>query len=90
MRQIKVAQAKKKKAGSLTISGIKGKGRKMKFTFTDASGKTWNFKASEKGLSRKTKINGEKAKAGQLKKGMVCSVSYYGKGGVVYSASCKG
>jgi tripartite-type tricarboxylate transporter receptor subunit TctC len=90
MRSVKVSKAKKKKAKGLTISGIKGKGRKMKFTFTDSSGNKWNFKAREKRLGRKTKINGKKAKAGQLKKGMVCSVSYYGKGGLIYSASCKG
>ena len=90
MRSIKVGKAKKKKAKGLTIAKIKGKGRKMKFTFKDASGKTWTFKAREKRLGRKTKINGKKAKAGQLKKGMVCSVSYYGKGGLMYSASCKG
>ena len=28
--------------------------------------------------------------AGQLKTGMVCSVTYYGKGGLIYSAACKG
>jgi tripartite-type tricarboxylate transporter receptor subunit TctC len=90
MRNLKVAKAKKKKANGLTIAGIKGKGRKMNFTFKDASGKTWKFKAQEKRLSRKTKINGKNGKAGQLKKGMVCSVSYYGKGGLIYSATCKG
>ncbi len=90
MREIKVGKAKKKKVRGLTIANIKGKGRKMKFTFKDASGKTWKFKAREKRLSRKTKINGKKGKAGQLKTGMVCSVTYYGKGGLIYSASCKG
>ncbi len=90
MREIKVAKAKQKKASGLTISGIKGKGRKMKLTFKDASGKTWKFKARDKRLSKKTKINGKKAKAGQLKKGMVCSVTYYSKGGMVYSANCNG
>lgn len=90
MRSVKVPRAKKKKAEGLTIAKIKGKGRKMKFTFTDSSGKTWKFKAREKRLSRKTKINGKKAKAGKLKKGMVCEVTYYGKGGLMYSASCKG
>lgn len=90
MRGIKVAKAKKKKAGGLTIAAIKGNGRKMRLTFTDSSGKTWKFKAREKRLSRKTRINGAKAKAGQLKKGMVCTVSYYGKGGLMYSASCQG
>ena len=90
MRTIKVAKAKKKKAKGLTIAKIKGKGRKMRITFKDASGTTWKFKAREKKLSKKTKINGKKAKAGQLKKGMVCSVTYYGKGGMVYSANCKG
>jgi len=90
MRSIKVGKAKKKKAKGLTIAKIKGKGRKMKFTFKDASGKTWKFKAQDKKLSKKTKINGKKAKAGQLKKGMVCSLTYYGKGGLVYSAICKG
>jgi tripartite-type tricarboxylate transporter receptor subunit TctC len=90
MRAIKVAKAKKKTAKGLTIAGIKGKGRKMRLTFTDGAGKTWKFKAREKNLGRKTKINGKKAKANKLKKGMVCSVSYYGKGGLIYSASCKG
>ncbi len=90
MRTIKVSKAKKKKASGLKIAKIKGKGRKMRITFKDASGTTWKFKAREKKLSKKTKINGKKAKAGQLKKGMVCSVTYYGKGGMVYSANCKG
>jgi hypothetical protein len=90
MRGIKVAKAKPKTAKGLTISGIKGKGRKMRFTFTDAKGNTWKFKAREKRLGRKTKINGKKSKAGALKTGMVCSVTYYGKGGLVYSANCKG
>ena len=90
MRGIKVAKAKPKTASGLTISGVKGKGRRMRITFKDASGTTWKFKAREKRLSRKTKINGEKGKAGALKAGMVCSVTYYGKGGLVYSADCKG
>ncbi|MCZ6812713.1 MAG: hypothetical protein O7F14_01500 [Alphaproteobacteria bacterium] len=90
MRTIKVPTAKKKKASGLKIAKVKGKGRKMRITFKDASGTTWKFKAREKKLSKKTKINGKKAKAGQLKKGMVCSVTYYGKGGMVYSANCKG
>ncbi len=90
MRKIKIPKAKKKKAKGLTIAKIKGKGRKMRITFTDAKGKKWKFKAREKRLSRKTKINGKKAKAAKLKKGMVCSVTYYGKGGLMYSASCKG
>ncbi|MDX1483071.1 MAG: hypothetical protein R3229_01215 [Alphaproteobacteria bacterium] len=90
MRAIKVAKAKKKIAKGLTISAIKGKGRRMRITFTDEKGKTWKFKAREKRLSRKTKINGKKAKAGQLKAGMTCSVSYYGVGGLVYSANCQG
>ncbi len=90
MRSVKVPRAKKKKVSGLTIAGIKGKGRKMRITFTDAKGATWKFKAREKRLGRKTKINGQKAKANQLKKGMVCSVTYYGKGGLVYSANCKG
>ena len=74
----------------LKIAKVKGKGRKMRITFTDSSGKTWKFKAREKKLSKKTKINGKKAKAGKLKKGMVCSVTYYSKGGMVYSANCEG
>ncbi len=90
MRTIKVPTAKKKKASGLKIAKVKGKGRKMRITFTDSSGKTWKFKAREKKLSKKTKINGKKAKAGKLKKGMVCSVTYYSKGGMVYSANCKG
>lgn len=90
MRGIKVAKAKPKTAKGLTISGVKGKGRKMRITFKDSSGQTWKFKAREKRLSRKTKINGKKGKAGALKAGMVCSVTYYGKGGLVYSADCKG
>ncbi|MDX1483070.1 MAG: hypothetical protein R3229_01210 [Alphaproteobacteria bacterium] len=90
MRALKVPTAKKKLAKGLTIAGIKGKGRRMRITFTDGSGKTWKFKAREKRLSRKTKINGKKAKAGELKAGMVCSVSYYGEGGLVYSANCQG
>ena len=90
MRTIKVPTAKKKKLGGLKISKVKGKGRKMKITFTDSSGKTWKFKAREKKLGKKTKINGKKAKADKLKKGMVCSVTYYSKGGLVYSANCKG
>ena len=90
MRTIKVAKAKKKKLSGLKIAKVKGKGRKMRITFTDSSGKTWKFKAREKKLGKKTKINGKKAKAGKLKKGMVCSVTYYSKGGMVYSANCKG
>jgi tripartite-type tricarboxylate transporter receptor subunit TctC len=90
MRAIKVAKAKPKTAKGLTISGVKGKGRKMRITFKDSSGQTWKFKAREKRLSRKIKINGKKGKAGALKPGMVCSVTYYGKGGLVYSANCKG
>nr|NIS39522.1 hypothetical protein [Desulfuromonadales bacterium] len=72
------------------VSGVKGKGRKMRITFKDGKGETWKFKAREKRLSRQTKINGKKAKANQLKKGMVCAVTYYNKGGMVYSANCKG
>jgi tripartite-type tricarboxylate transporter receptor subunit TctC len=90
MRSIKVAKAKQKKSSGLTISGIKGKGGKMRLTFTDASGKVWKFRANAKGLSKKTKINGKKGKATALKKGMVCAVTYYGEGGLVYSADCKG
>ncbi len=90
MRSIKVSKARKKKIKGLTIAKIKGKGRKMKISFKDASGKTWKFKAREKRLGKKTKINGKKAKVKQLKIGMVCSVTYYGKGGLMYSASCKG
>ncbi|MDH3239737.1 MAG: hypothetical protein OEO83_03640 [Alphaproteobacteria bacterium] len=90
MRNIKVAKAKPKTAKGLKIAAIKGKGRKMRLTFTDASGKTWKFKAQDGRLSRKTKINGKKGKAGALKVGMVCSVTYYGEGGLVYSANCKG
>jgi len=90
MRTIKVPKAKKKKVGELRIAKVKGKGRKMRVTFTDSSGKTWKFKAREKKLGKKTKINGKKAKANKLKKGMVCSVSYYNKGGMMYSANCKG
>jgi hypothetical protein len=90
MRTIKVAKAKPKSASGLTISEIKGKGRKMRFSFTDSSGKTWKFKAQEKRLGRKTMINGKKGKAGALKKGMVCAVTYYGEGGMVYSADCNG
>ncbi len=90
MRSIKVPKAKKKKVKGLTIAKIKGKGRKMRITFTDGAGKTWKFKAREKRLGRKTEINGKKAKASELKKGMVCTISYYGKGGLMYSASCKG
>ena len=90
MRAIKVGKAKKKKVKGLTIAKIKGKGRKMKFTFKDGSGTTWKFKAREKRLGRKTKLNGKKAKVNKLKKGMVCAVTYYGKGGLMYSANCKG
>jgi len=90
IRTIKVATAKKKKVSGLKIAKVKGKGRKMRITFMDSKGKTWKFKAREKKLSRKTKINGKKAKAGKLKKGMICSLSYYNKGGMVYSANCKG
>jgi hypothetical protein len=90
MRTIKVPTAKKKKVSGLKIAKVKGKGRKMRITFKDSKGKTWKFKAREKRLGRKTKINGKKAKAGKLKKGMVCSVTYYSKGGMVYSANCKG
>ncbi|MFB3053932.1 MAG: hypothetical protein ACE1ZY_01275, partial [Alphaproteobacteria bacterium] len=86
----KVPTAKKKKLSGLKIAKVKGKGRKMRITFKDSSGTTWKFKAREKKLSKKTKINGKKAKAGKLKKGMVCSVTYYSKGGMVYSANCKG
>jgi hypothetical protein len=88
MRGIKVAKAKKKQTKGLTIVDIKGKGRRMRLTFKDAKGKTWKFKAREKRL--KTKINGKKAKAGKLKVGNVCSVRSYGKGGLAYSANCKG
>lgn len=87
MRAIKVAKAKKKKAKGLKIVTIKGKGRKMRLTFKDAKGATWKFKAREKRL--KTKIDGKKAKAGQLKVGQTCAVSYYGKGGLAYAADCK-
>ncbi|MFT5540628.1 MAG: tripartite-type tricarboxylate transporter receptor subunit TctC [Alphaproteobacteria bacterium] len=90
MRSIKVAKAKLKKANGLTVSGIKGKGRKMRISFKDSNGKAWKFKTPDKRLSRKTKINGKKAKANQIKKGMVCAVTYYGKGGLAYSANCEG
>ena len=90
MRKIKIPTAKKKELGGLKVATVKGKGRKMRITFTDGKGETWKFKAREKRLSRKTKINGKKAKAGELKAGMVCSVTYYNKGGMVYSANCKG
>lgn len=90
MRKIKVPTAKKKKLSGLKIAKVKGKGRKMRITFTDAKGQTWKFKAREKRLGKKTKINGKKSKANKLKKGMVCSVTYYNKGGMVYSANCKG
>ena len=90
MRSIKISKAKKKKVKGLKITKIKGKGPKMKFTFKDKSGTTWKFKAREKKLGRKTKINGKKSKVKNLKVGMVCTVSYYGKGGLAYSANCKG
>ncbi len=89
MRTSKLSKAKKKKMKGLKLVTVKGKGRKMRFTFTDSSGKTWKFKAREKRLSRKTEINGKKAKAAMLKKGMVCAVTYFGEGGLMYSASCK-
>lgn len=90
MRNIKVSKAKPKEASGLKVTEVAGKGRKMRINFTDDSGKAWNFKAREKRLSRKTMINGKKAKAGELKAGMVCAVTYYGEGGLVYSADCEG
>jgi tripartite-type tricarboxylate transporter receptor subunit TctC len=90
MRRIKIPTAKKKKLSGLKVATVKGKGRKMRITFKDGSGQTWKFKAREKRLNRKTMINGKKGKAGQLKEGMLCAVTYYNKGGMVYSADCKG
>lgn len=89
MRSAKLSKAKLKKTKGLRIAKIKGKGRKMRLTFTDAKGETWKFKAREKRLSRKTMIDGKKAKASELKVGQVCTVSYYGRGGLVYAADCK-
>ncbi|HSR56331.1 MAG TPA: hypothetical protein VLN73_08810, partial [Alphaproteobacteria bacterium] len=89
MRGVKVPTAEKKVAKGLTITEVTGKGRRMRISFKDSSGKTLKFKAREKRLSRKTMINGKKGKAASLKSGMVCSVTYYGVGGLVYSADCK-
>ncbi|MGY9005548.1 MAG: Bug family tripartite tricarboxylate transporter substrate binding protein [Alphaproteobacteria bacterium] len=89
MRSGRLSKAKKKKTKGLKLVKVKGKGRKMKLSFKDKSGKTWKFKAREKKLGKKLKINGKKAKVKNMKPGMVCTISYYGVGGLAYSANCK-
>lgn len=87
MRSTKLSKAKKKKAKGLKLVKVKAKGKRVKWTFKDAKGKTWKFKTH--GRRTKVKVGGKKAKRKDVKIGMTCSVTYYGEGGLAYNASCK-
>ncbi|MGE0652070.1 MAG: tripartite tricarboxylate transporter substrate-binding protein [Alphaproteobacteria bacterium] len=68
---------------STTIKDLKKKGRVVAF---EAKGKDQTAR-----VGRKTKITvaGKAAKAGDLKKGMACTVDYYGDGGQARTIACK-
>jgi tripartite-type tricarboxylate transporter receptor subunit TctC len=85
MRSAKLSKAKLKSIKGAKVTKVSSK-KGTRIQLDDGSGTKWKFKLSRRS---KVKIAGKKAKGKALKAGMTCDVTFYGNGGMAYTANCK-
>ena len=61
------------------LTGVSGKGKKLKFAGTSTKGEKVKAHLSVKGKKTRITVAGKPAKASALKKGMACTVTYKGR-----------